>query len=46
MGVRRGSKGENLLPPGFGHFVKHLVKILTFCVKILIFGQNTNIYSP
>ena len=46
MGVRRGSKGEHLLPSEFGHLVKHLVKILTFCVIILTFGQNTNICSP
>ena len=37
---------EQMLPPGFGHLVKHLVKILTFCVTILTFCQNTNICSP
>ena len=39
-------KGAHLHPPGFGHLVKYLVKILSFCVKILKFGQNTNICSP
>ena len=33
-------------PLGFGHSVKYLVKILSFCVKILKFGQNTNICAP
>ena len=46
MGVRRGSKGEQMLPSGFGHMVKHMVKILKFCVIILTFGQKTNICSP
>ena len=46
MGVRRGHKGAHLRPSGFGHLVKYLVKILSFCVKILKFGQNTNICSP
>ena len=45
MGVRRGAQGGAFAPPGFGHLVKHLVKILTFCVTILTFGQNTNIFS-
>ena len=40
-----GARGENA-PPGFGHWVENLVKILTFCVTILTFGQNTNISSP
>ena len=43
---RGGSKGEQMLPLGFGHLVKHLVKILTFFVIILTFGQNTSICSP
>ena len=51
MGVRRGAQGGAnqggaFAPPGFGHLVKYLVKILSFCVKILKFGQNTNICSP
>ena len=40
-----GHKEAHLRPPGFGHLVEHLVKILTFCVTILTFGQNTNICS-
>ena len=39
MGVQRGSNGEQRLP-------LHLVKILTFCVTILTFGQHYNICSP
>ena len=40
-----GARGV-FAPPGFGHLVKYLVKILSFSVKkILIFGQNTNICS-
>ena len=45
MGVRRGEQG-GICSPEFGHLVKYLVKILSFCVKILKFGQNTNICSP
>ena len=41
-----GRKGAHLRPPGFGHSVKYLVKIQSFCVKILKFGQNTNICAP
>ena len=34
-------------PLGFGQIlVEHLVKILIFCIAILTFGQNTNIFSP
>ena len=40
-----GARGT-FAPPGFGHLVKHLINILTFCVIILTFGQNTNISSP
>ena len=36
----------DLHPPGFGHLVKYLVKILSLCVKMLKFGQNTNICAP
>ena len=46
MGVRRGEQGGTNALPGFGHLVKHLVKILICCVKILTFGQNTNICPP
>ena len=40
------SGGEANAPPGFGHSVEHLFKILTFCVSILTFGRNSNICSP
>ena len=46
MGVRRGAQGGANAPPGFGHLVKYLVKMLSLCVKILKFGQNTNICAP
>ena len=46
MGVQRGEQEGAFAPPGFGHLVKHLVKILTFCVIVLTFGENTNICSP
>ena len=46
MGVRKGEQGEQMLPPGFGHLVEHLVRMLTFCVTILACGLNTSICSP
>ena len=45
-GRPEGEQGGANALPGFGHLVKHLVKILTICVIILTLGQNTNICSP
>ena len=45
-GRPEGARGGAFAPPGFGHLVKYLVKILSFCAKILKFGQNTNICYP
>ena len=45
-GRPEGEQGGVNAPPGFGHWFENLVKILTFCVTILTFGQNTNICSP
>ena len=44
-GRPEGKQGGANAPPGFSHWVENLVKILTFCVTILTFGQNTNICS-
>ena len=40
-GRPEGGKEGAFAPHIFGHLVKHLVKVLTFCVKIPTFGQNT-----
>ena len=45
-GRPEGEQGGANASPGFGYLVEHLVKILSFCVKILTFGQKTNICSP
>ena len=45
-GRPEGEQGVENAPSGFGHLVEQLAKILTFCVLILTFGQNTNICSP
>ena len=46
MGVRRGAQGGAFASPGFGHLLEHLIKILKFGVRIIIFGQNANICFP
>ena len=39
-------EGEQMLPWVWSFFVEHLVHLLTFCVTILTFCQNTTICSP
>ena len=39
-------QGGAFAPPGFSHLVKHLVKILTFCVKILTFASPKKFTPP